>query len=269
MLWWGKIIGAFLGLLLTGNLFGVLLGAFAGHLFDQGYKRTKFTHNWGQHTANLQKVQALFFKATFMVMGHIAKADGRISENEIQAARTIMQRMRLSTAQQQQAINYYRQGKQADFSLHSILNQLAQASHNQRLLLQMFIEIQYQAALAEGNINSIKADILNQICQTLGIWPKFYQNHSYQYQHTHQQSHHRYQQSPPKQTNLQQSYAELEISAKASNHEIKRAYRKLTSQHHPDKLIAKGLPEEMIKIATDKTQRIRAAYEEIRKSRGF
>lgn len=268
MIGWGKIIGAFLGFLLTGNLFGILLGVFVGNLFDRGYIRNRL-HVRHHRTTGSQTVQLLFFKATFMVMGHIAKADGRVSENEIQVARTIMQRMRLSDSQKQQAINYYRQGKQTDFSLHSILNELARASHNQRLLLQMFVEIQHQAALADGVLSSIKQGRLNQICQTLGVWPKFYQYRTYQDQRSDQRSYRSYQQTQSKRSSLQQAYDLLEIRETASKHEIKRAYRKLMSQHHPDKLIAKGLPKEMIKIATDKTQCISVAYEEICKSRGF
>ena len=49
--------------------------------------------------------------------------------------------------------------------------------------------------------------------------------------------------------------------------DLKKAYRRLMSQHHPDKLVAKGLPEQLIKDATEKTQQIKAAYELIRKSR--
>jgi DnaJ like chaperone protein len=51
--------------------------------------------------------------------------------------------------------------------------------------------------------------------------------------------------------------------------ELKRAYRRLLAQHHPDKLVAKGLPDEMIKLANDKTQEIISAYELIKKHRGM
>ena len=61
----------------------------------------------------------------------------------------------------------------------------------------------------------------------------------------------------------------LNVQPDAGEAEVKRAYRRLMSQHHPDKLVSKGLPEEMVKVATRKTQEIKAAYEKIREARGF
>jgi len=60
----------------------------------------------------------------------------------------------------------------------------------------------------------------------------------------------------------------LGVTAQADDDEIKKAYRRLMNQHHPDKLVSKGLPEEMIRLATQKTQEIKAAYERIRQARG-
>ena len=66
---------------------------------------------------------------------------------------------------------------------------------------------------------------------------------------------------------LDDAYAMLDIGRGASDAEVKKAYRRLMSQHHPDKLVSKGLPEEMIKLATEKTQEIRKAYDLVRESR--
>ena len=66
---------------------------------------------------------------------------------------------------------------------------------------------------------------------------------------------------------IQQSYAVLGVSEETPDSEIKKSYRRLMNQHHPDKLVAKGMPEEMIKLATEKTQEIRAAWEHIREHR--
>jgi DnaJ like chaperone protein len=68
-------------------------------------------------------------------------------------------------------------------------------------------------------------------------------------------------------TTLEDAYTILGVDASVSDTELKKTYRRLMSQHHPDKLVSKGLPEEMIKDATEKTQQIRAAYEQVRKSR--
>jgi DnaJ like chaperone protein len=78
----------------------------------------------------------------------------------------------------------------------------------------------------------------------------------------------RYQAAQPQRDLLAEAYAVLGVAASASNDEVKKAYRRLMNQHHPDKLVAKGMPEEMIKLATEKTQEIKAAYETIKKARG-
>ena len=89
------------------------------------------------------------------------------------------------------------------------------------------------------------------------------------YQQQNYQQYQNYQGTRRQQVSLQDAYLLLGISASVSNAEVKRAYRKLMSQHHPDKLIAKGLPEEMLKLATEKTQNIKAAYESICAARGM
>ncbi len=67
--------------------------------------------------------------------------------------------------------------------------------------------------------------------------------------------------------NINEAYDLLGVKASDSDTEIKKAYRRLMSQHHPDKLVSKGLPEEMIKLATEKTQQIKKAYEQIKRER--
>lgn len=270
--WWGKIIGAICGALLMGPI-GFILGLFIGHFFDKNFSAaySRFGFNPQQHAQS----QQVFFRTSFLVMGHIAKADGHVSEAEIQAARTIMQRMGLNEAQKQQAIAYFQQGKQADFDLNVALTELVQACHQNKVLLRMFLEIQLQAALADGGLTPSKQRVLQTICQHLGFAPvnfnffedlfNFQRNHQ-QYQYSNQ---HSYRQPPRNKLRLEDAYELLGVTANASDAEIKRAYRRQMSQHHPDKLVAKGLPEEMIKLATEKTQNIKAAYEQICAARGI
>jgi len=261
-MWWGKLTGAILGLLLTGTPLGAIIGFFIGSLFER--KASANWHfPWNQQAFKQNTTQQIFFKVTFLIMGHVAKADGRVSEDEIRSARSIMQRMQLNDAQKRAAIKYFTQGKQANFQLQTALDELLQVCRHNRLLLKMFVDIQYQAAMSDGTISTVKKHILTRMYQHVGFTVNVHQSGN-----AHQQRY-RYRPQPSSQTSLQAAYTLLEIPATANNHDVKRAYRKLMSQNHPDKLIAQGLPEEMIKLATDKTQRIRAAYEQIRKARKF
>ncbi len=267
----GKIIGAICGFLLLGPL-GLIIGIFIGHIFDKGLKQS---HGWfGFNSQQQAHSRQVFFRTTFLVMGHIAKADGHVSEAEIQVARNTMQRMGLSEALKKQAIDYFQQGKQAEFDLNAALTELMQTCHQNKVLLRMFLELQLQAAQADGGLSASKQQVLQIICQRLGFAPvnfSFFEdlfNFQRHYQQQYSQQH-SYQQAPRNTLKLADAYELLGVPATASDADIKRAYRRQMSQHHPDKLVAKGLPEEMIKLATEKTQNIKAAYEQIGAARGI
>jgi len=273
MSFWGKIIGAILGSFIAGP-FGFILGLIIGHFFDVGLNKQwqSFQFNTGQAS----QIQQEFFDATFRVMGHIAKADGKVSEAEITAARSVMQRMGLNEQMRLKAIDLFNQGKQPDFNLNEALDRLVQVCHGQNVLLRMFVEMQFQAALAEGSLSKAKQTILQSICTRLGFAPLnfvFFED-LFGFKQSYQQSYGRtgYQgYQPPRRSglSLSEAYQLLEVSESASDADVKKAYRKQMSQNHPDKLVSKGLPEEMIKLATEKTQKIKAAYDQIAAARGI
>lgn len=260
MFWIGKLLGAIFGFIMAGPI-GAVFGIILGHYFDisrVGHWRT----NGQSHT----HAQNIFFKATFLVMGHIAKADGRISEQEIRVAETIMRNMLLTPQLKQQAIHFFKEGKQRDFDLDATLNELLIACHHQYHVIQLFLEIQLQAASAEGHISQHKRRILEHICLRLGFNPSqiFYQE--WQDFRRQEQTSYRYNNSDQQ---IKNAYHLLGVTESVNNIELKKAYRKMMSQNHPDKLVSKGLPEEMLKMATQKTQEIKAAYELICKRRGI
>ncbi len=267
---WGKFIGGFFGYLLAGPL-GLILGVFIGYLFDRGFASNQ---GWAFSSLDPTLARQVFFDSTFLVMGHIAKLDGRVSEAEIQAARAIMNRLGLTAEMRRKAIDLFNQGKQPTFDLERTLKRLVQTCHRDKILLKLFVEIQMQTAFAEHRFNADKQHVLQKICQYLGFSPinfsffehifqfeQAFQQQSGQQQQSYQERHRPYHSQH--QLNLQDAYAILGISERATPTEIKKAYRKQMSQHHPDKLLSKGLPEEMIKIATEKTQNIKAAYDRI------
>ncbi|MDP1574142.1 MAG: co-chaperone DjlA [Coxiellaceae bacterium] len=254
----GKIIGCLMGMLCFGSI-GAALGFIVGHLYDIGYFRAflEATQN-SVHT----QTQKIFFENTFKIMGYIAKSDGHVSQNEINTARSIMSKMRLNPLLKAQAITLFTLGKQPHFDIDSAIQELRQVCHTQPILLQLFLDIQWQMASADGPISAAKKRTLERICAKLGIDDFQTQGHQYSEQH------YRYQQQRPSQSSdqltLTEAYQLLGLSANATDDAVKHAYRRMMSQHHPDKLIAKGLPPEMIKVATQKTQQIKKAYETIK-----
>ncbi len=266
MSWWGKLAGGGLGFALGGPL-GAMLGAILGHQLDKSASQQR--RQVGFDPGSQERTQAAFFTATFSVMGHIAKADGRVSPQEIQLAEQVMAQMHLNKEQRKAAIQLFNQGKQDDFVIDDVLEQFRKECRRKITLMQMFIEIQLQAAYADGVKDPAEERVLRHISKVLGIPHAvltqlesliFAQQRSYQYSSggAAQQ---------PSALDIKNAYKILGVNQSATDAEVKKSYRKLMSQHHPDKLIAKGLPEEMIELATDKTQEIQKAYERIKQYR--
>ncbi len=263
----GKIIGGVFGYLITHNIWGILIGVFLGHQFDKGLSRSGGGFSAGWRVVNQARAQQAFFETTFSVMGHLAKADGRVSEEEIALARQVMARMGLPEAARREAVRLFGQGKAADFDLDAALTNFRSVTLGQRNLLQMFLEIQFFAAYADGAMDPDERRVLLHVCELLGFSEVDFERldamiqaemHGFQGGGAQRQG-----------PSLADAYAILGISEDASDSEVKKAYRRLMSQHHPDKLVAKGLPEEMMKLAQEKTHEIRSAYERIKEARGF
>ncbi len=264
MSWWGKIVGGTLGFMVGGPI-GALFGVYAGHNFDNGLQQD-FGHTTNFSRGSQERVQATFFTATFSVMGSIAKADGRISKKEIDFANNIMNEMQLTPEMKTAARELFNKGKQSNFKLHDILVQFKRETHGRRTLLQMFLEIQIRAANADGLIHQGEKKILQTVSQILGF--NDYELASLISRYNAEQRFDSQQSQPYSSSNqLTHAYGILGLKQNCTEQELKRAYRRLMSQHHPDKLIAKGLPEEMMVLATEKTQEIKSAYDLIRKER--
>ncbi len=267
MNWNGKIVGLTIGLFL--GPFGVIIGLFLGHLFDIGFFNTYLRRYGFLQQAQEQASQQIFFDATFAIMGYIAKCDGRVSEQEIQTTRQIMSQLGIHASKKERAIKQFYSGTHSDFDLAHTLTQLRQASSRYPSLLRTFIEIQIQMANAEGVISLQKRAAIQSICEKLGIHGfNFYayeqqsraeQNYQRYYSHSRQEQSRSYTSN----NQLDDAYKILGVSKETSKEDVKKAYRRLMSKHHPDKLIAKGLPPDMIKLATQKTQQIKKAYDTI------
>ena len=282
--WWGKVLGGFFGYLMAGSA-GAVFGVLIGNFFDRGFAFHFANPHLSYHMEKRKAVQKIFFESTFSVMGHIAKSDGLVTKQELEIARLLMHEMRLNNDQKTQAKKLFNQGKQADFDLNATLHQLKNACKDNLELLKLFVDIQYRAARVDGLTNQ-KILGLNKILAGLGFAPlhkqyRFqedfnfnpfeYEQKQRQKQQSYQQSSSSYQKASYQSTNstLDHAFALLEIPPNASKQEVKRAYRKLMSRNHPDKLTSQGLPPEMIQLATDKTQKILKAYEMICKTKGW
>ena len=248
----GIVLGATVGIF-TGGPMGFLFGGFLGYQLERLIRSAKSL-----------SPQLIFFRATFAVMGRVAKADGRVTEDEIAYARSVMERMQLDEAKRREAIEYFNEGKSADYDLEPLLRPLATVFKHRNDLRMIFFELQMAAAFADGEISDAERSVIVDICQRLGLKADAIDALIRRMQA--QSSFHQHWQSGgvPSQQKISEAYGVLGVAEDASDTQVKRAWRKLMSQHHPDKLVSKGLPEEMMVIAKEKAQEIQAAYDLIR-----
>jgi len=259
MSWWGKALGGAFGFMIGGPL-GALMGIAFGHSFDRGLGKLE-GEDWGD---DQERVQAAFFTATFSVMGYIAKADGKVTADEIRLAEAVMNRLGLDAQMRASAKKLFNEGKSADFPIDEVMQQFRRETHRRTTLIQMFLEIQLQAAYADGVMHPAERQALRGICEHLGIPAAQLDRLEEMLRAGFGRAGYT---AATAETSLKDAYHMLGVDESVSDTELKKTYRRLMSQHHPDKLVSKGLPEQMIKDATEKTQQIKSAYELIKNSR--
>ena len=282
----GKIIGFILGYR-YGGFWGAVFGTVLGHFAD------KKIYEMGSVSSSLFSKsltrQQLFLQTTFAVMGHLSKSKGRVTEEDIQLAQQFMTRLNLDTGSRRMAQEAFNRGKEADFPIRQVIREFRIGCGRRPDLLRMFLDIQIQTALADNHLETSEKELLAVIAQELGLsqmqfeqmMAMIYASQQFasgqyqqqgQYQQGYQQGGYQGGQQSYRTSgsgNLDAAYQILGVTANDEQITVKRAYRKLMNEYHPDKLVAKGLPPEMMEMAKEKAQKIQAAYDLICKSKGW
>jgi DnaJ like chaperone protein len=249
-------------------LIGLMVGGFRGLVvgFLIGYAATSVLKM--VLVKKLASVQTHFLESTFAVMGALCKADGVVTRDEIAIAEMMFQRLRLSGEQREQAKAAFNRGKSPGFDLDAEISTFARSVHGQRPMLIMFLQIQCSAIAGDGNVHPAEHQMLVRVARLLGLT----EADVAQLEALLRTSAHRAGAggfARPAQSSLEDAYAALGITSSATDAEIKKAYRRLISQNHPDKLAGKGLPESMREMAEERTRELNTAYETIKNARGF
>lgn len=252
-------IGAIIGLFAGGPI-GLLVGGLIGYVAGQVARRLLI--------GGLQIAQTALVESVFSVMGAVCKADNVVSRDEIQAVEQIFGMLRLNKEQRELAKSAFARGKQPDFDLDAAVDKFATISRGRAPLIQLFLQLQVMAVAADGRVHQAEHDMLVRIAGRLGLSEQdVAQLESLLRAATSGRP--GGPSAAPSQDRLADAYKALGVTPQAAPAEIKRAYRKLISENHPDKLAARGLPESMRPVAEERSRELNAAYDLIKSARGM
>ena len=269
---WGKIVGAAAGFA-VGDLVGALLGALAGHAFD---------YYWGTvHRARMANREAAgaaddaglrvdsipifadpgetrriaFATAVIVLAAKLSKVDGVVTRDEINAFKRIF---RIGDREVGDVGRIFNQAKTSARGFEPYARQIAALfSHDPVLLGEILIGL-FEVARADGELNPAEVDFLRRVATSFGFDVSAFE-----------QLRARFSATARDLSGADDAYAVLGVARSAPDEEIRRTYRNLVREHHPDRLVAKGMPEEMVERANRTLGAINAAYDRIAKERNL
>ena len=229
-----KIVGA-----LVGYYFFGIFGAIAGYILVSMLGRYSAYGRGGVNPLSGAQRQAVFVETVFILMGKLAKADGRISPDEIAHVEQFIQSLGMSAEHRQQAIALFKRGAAPDFDFAPTVRRFTAVCGHTHSLKQMLLVYLIVMALSDGRIDSAEERLLIDIARQLGYDQATFQH---MLDMVLNQAHFATGKAEST-TTLDGAYKALGVSKESSDQEVKRAYRKLMSQYHPDKLMGQGVPE--------------------------
>ena len=249
--WFGKVVGGTIGFALGGPL-GAIAGAAFGHAFDKSEERS--SEGFGQPLLSTEETaQYTFFLAAFSMLAKLTKADGRVTQEEIASIEKFMvNELQLDPHSRRVAIDIFNAALHSNESFEGFAHQFYGQFNLNRRLLELMIDILLRVSIADGTLNDNEERLISRAADIFHFSTEEYARLKSQY--IHQPTKH---------------YSVLECDPNDSDDHIKKQYRKLAMEYHPDRIISKGLPEEFTKFAEQKFRDIQEAYEAIKKERGL
>lgn len=246
MTFWGKVFGGVAGFAFGGPL-GALVGAFAGHAMDR-LRRQGETLGLGIDQAAAR--QTAFAVAAIVLGAKLAKADGHVSRAELAAFKQVF---RVPPAEKAKVGRIFNMAKRDASGFEPYARQAASLFRNEPAVLEELLAGLFHIARADGALRPVQRDFLRRVAAIFAI---------------HAAAFERIEAGFSPQAGGE-PYAVLGVDRNADDDQIKTAYRRLIRENHPDTLIAKGMPPEFVKVATERMAAINAAFDQIGKLRGL
>lgn len=253
MLWPGTLIGAGAGFAIA-SIPGAMLGALLGQALDRRLQ----LHNWAQVRERLGGRPALRNdELLFVLLGRLAKSDGRVVDGHIQQARLEMRSLDMSEAAQRRAIAAFNRGKSGNDRLRGYLRRLSTQPHAAEGVLRAC----WRMVWADGRASVAERELILLWGKWLGWTTQQVQALAADYEPN--------KRPLTSSAAYQEALRLLGVSATSEPSQIKRAYRRLLSRHHPDKIAGSGASQLQVREATEKTRELHSAYALIRERRDF
>lgn len=263
-MYWGKVIGTLAGLATMKPLFAIL-GLVLGHQFDRGFEARYKSFREEGRRIGLQSDG--FHRALFRIMGHLAKIDGRVSENEIRAARSVMHRLGLGPTEVREAIGWFNEGKEPGFRLTATLREVRSKHARRGDTRAMFLRLLLEVSLAKNRLHQAERATLWNVCSELDIGRVELAQLEAMIR-----AQRGFRSSPAGDADSERvraAYRTLGVDASATNQEVKTAYRRLMNQNHPDKLEGSDPAPEVKAEAERRTREVRSAWELLKTRRSI
>ena len=275
MRWKGALIGALVGQFLNLGLLGKLIGAALGYSIEKNLDEDKSRSRAASDRlrddsspADDRERSMVYCASAAAMLAKMAKADGVVSPEEIASVESAFRRLGFSAANRRFAINVFRRAKDDNHSIFEYASEFASVVTNLELR-EIFYELLWDLACADGVIGAAELSILERLPPSLGIRSEWFYVFRAERLRSAGGAAGGGRRSPPPRDELADAYSILGVDPSASDGEVKQAYRNKAKKYHPDVLKAQGLPEEMLKNATEMMAKVNAAWERIRTSRGI
>lgn len=247
-------------MLLSVTVFIVILVVSYKWLYRYTHQLTSAnTHNFSDN--KLSSIHELFLKTVFTLLGYVAKCDGAVNAKEIERIEIFMKKMGLDVNHKREAIRLFKMGAEPKFNAQNTINNFKKLAHKSPNLTQTLLVYLINLARVDGLLVNKEVDAVQKVAIGLGYSTTTFNDLLNMETPNKTNSPHTANSS------LAAAYEIFEIEQSASNIEIKKAYRILANQYHPDKLIGQRLQPNRGKNSSENFKTIQAAYEDIKKSR--
>mgnify|MGYP006125269291 FL=1 len=239
MSWMGKILGGGIGFVVGGPI-GAVLGVVVGHhamdndkVLDQEEER-----------------HGIFFVTTFSMLGKLSKADGQVSPEEIEVVeQVIANSLRLPLQARQFAIKIFNAGKDSNDPFEDYARQFYSAFQDRPEVLASLVDLLLRVSHADGVLHPAEDRLIEKAVDIFGIRPE-YQQMKARYSSTN---------------DLDKCYAALGAQQGESLRDIKKKYRRLAMEFHPDRMQANGVAPELALLSEDRFKEIQHAFDVVEK----